>query len=90
MLRLGHLSFRGKCPKHPAYNPAASHTELDTICRVCQALAEIHAAHQQLLHMVRGFQSRYREYLPAHSSKENEDVGISQMALFAPDLNSQD
>ena len=71
MLKLGHLSFRGKCPKHPAYNPAASNAELDPACRVCQSLAEIHGVHHQLPTLVRGFPSRFREYLPTQAVSES-------------------
>ena len=86
MLKLGHLSFRGKCPKHPAYNPAAANAELDPGCRVCQWLTEIYAAHGQLLTLVRSFPARHREFLPAPRTDATLPSD-SQMALFAPEIN---
>jgi hypothetical protein len=75
-------TFRGKCPKHPRYNPATdTPAELDQACRCCAALAAIHAAHQQLLGAIREFPERYRAY-PAVRSTAVPSPTAPQLALF--------
>lgn len=76
-------TFRGKCPKHPKYNPATdTPAELEDACRCCVALAAIHAAYQQLVVAIRQFPERYRAY-PAQRSTTTDSSTLSQLALFA-------
>jgi hypothetical protein len=88
MLKIA-TTFRGRCPKHPSYNPATdTAAELDNDCRCCVALAAIHAAYQQLLKTIREFPERHRHYGAAPRSRAGDAGTHSQLALFALNRDS--
>ena len=56
MLKLGSVRWRGKCPRHPGYDPYIDgRGAIRGNCEKCTILAEIHEAHQQMMTMMRGF-----------------------------------
>ncbi|MDQ2839531.1 MAG: hypothetical protein M3Y72_00500 [Acidobacteriota bacterium] len=77
-------TFRGRCPRHPQYNPATdAPAELDGNCQSCVALAAIHAAYQKLLSTVRTFPQKHREYPTRRRPDAASTTTVSQLALFA-------
>jgi len=56
MLKLGTLRWKGRCSRHPRYDPA-SDGEGGVIggCTRCLRLLEIHEQHARLMTMIRGF-----------------------------------
>jgi len=56
MLKIGSVRWRGKCPRHPRFDPYLDgRTGIKAGCEKCTALAEIHAHHVQMLTLMRGF-----------------------------------
>jgi hypothetical protein len=56
MLRIGSIRWRGKCPKHPAFDPYFDgRASIKGGCERCGLLADIEAHHSQMLAMMRRF-----------------------------------
>ena len=56
MLKLGSIRWRGKCPRHPGFDPYTDgRGAIRGNCEKCAILADIHEAHQRMLTMMRGF-----------------------------------
>lgn len=59
MLKIGSIRWKGRCHKHPGYNP-----EIDGLggirggCRRCELLLEIYSNHSTLVRLMREFGSR--------------------------------
>lgn len=56
MLRIGSILWRGKCPKHPGFDPRVESAEtIRGACEKCLSLAEIHAHHTRMIALMRRF-----------------------------------
>lgn len=56
MLKIGVVRWRGKCSRHPMFDPFADGPgAIKAGCERCTALLEIHASHQRMLMLMRGF-----------------------------------
>ena len=77
MLKIGSVRWRGKCSRHPAFDPHREGREaIKAGCERCAALAEIHACHERMLALMRGF-------APARSGKRLQSVNREmQPSLF--------
>ena len=54
MLKLGVISFAGKCPRHPRFDPEDEGAgAIRGGCPRCQALFEIYRAHAHLTFLIR-------------------------------------
>jgi hypothetical protein len=59
MLKIGVVRWKGRCSKHPRYNP-----EMDGLggirggCRRCEMLLEIYTNHTSLVRLIREFGTR--------------------------------
>ena len=59
MIKVGSIRWKGRCHKHPAYNP-----EIDGLggirggCQRCEALLDIFTTHAKLVRLMREFGSR--------------------------------
>ena len=59
MLKIGVIRWKGRCSKHPGYNP-----EFEGLggirggCRRCEMLLEIYSHHSSLVRLVREFGTR--------------------------------
>lgn len=59
MIKIGSIRWKGRCHKHPRYNP-----EIDGLggirggCQRCEMLLEISATHGKLVRLMREFGSR--------------------------------
>lgn len=56
MLKLGSIRWRGRCSRHPRFDPYLDgRGAIRGNCEKCTTLADIHDAHQRMLAMMRGF-----------------------------------
>jgi hypothetical protein len=56
MLRIGSVRWRGKCPKHPGFDPYFDgRGAIKGGCERCSLLADIQAVHTEMLGMMRRF-----------------------------------
>ncbi|MCU1330453.1 MAG: hypothetical protein JWN34_5823 [Bryobacterales bacterium] len=56
MLKIGIVKWRGKCSKHPGYDPYLDGPgAIRGGCTRCEALTEIQACHQRMLALMRQF-----------------------------------
>jgi hypothetical protein len=56
MLRIGSIRWRGKCSKHPGFDPYFDgRGAIKAGCERCALLADIEAHHTQMLAMMRRF-----------------------------------
>ena len=79
MLKIGSVRWRGKCTKHPGFDPAMDGPgAVKGNCQRCNDLVVIYDLHQKALRLMRTFR-------PAEEKKKAEQVEIDdrQMELFA-------
>jgi hypothetical protein len=55
MLKLGTLRWKGRCKRHPRYNPVDGEGAVQGACQNCLRLLEIHLHHKKLIEMMRAF-----------------------------------
>jgi hypothetical protein len=56
MLKIGSVRWRGKCPRHPRFDPYTDgRGAIRGGCEQCKALADIHGLHVQMLALMRTF-----------------------------------
>jgi hypothetical protein len=56
MLKVGSVRWRGKCPRHPRFDPGLDgRGAIRGGCERCSLLAEIHEHHSRMLAMMRQF-----------------------------------
>ena len=55
MLKLGTLRWKGRCKRHPKYDPAEGEGAIKGGCERCLQLFEIHLQHKRLVAMIRAF-----------------------------------
>ena len=78
MLKIGVVRWKGKCSKHPRYDP-----EVDGLggirggCRRCELLLEIYAQHAGLIRSIREFGTRTE-----NKSDRRDESNDRQMTLL--------
>lgn len=55
MLKVGTLRWKGRCGRHPKYDPNDGEGAIRGACARCFALLEIHRQHRRLLDLMRAF-----------------------------------
>jgi hypothetical protein len=56
MLRIGSVRWRGKCSRHPAFDPYSDGAgAIKGGCARCAALMEIYECHRKMVTLMRGF-----------------------------------
>jgi hypothetical protein len=71
MLKIGTLRWKGRCKRHPKYNPAYDgEAAIKGGCRHCIALLEIHLQHARLIQMMRDFGPVRERRTPARARTE--------------------
>jgi hypothetical protein len=56
MLKIGVVRWRGKCSRHPTFDPYSDGAgAVKGGCVKCLALVEIHECHQKMVRLMRGF-----------------------------------
>ncbi len=79
MLKIGSVRWRGKCARHPGFDPALDGPAgVKGNCPRCNDLLVIHDLHQNALRLMRTF--RPVEPKKVHQSEAGDD---RQMGLFA-------
>jgi hypothetical protein len=77
MLKIGSVRWRGKCSKHPAFDPYTyGPGAVKGGCTRCAALVEINNCHQRMLTLMRGFAP------PQASRKPKAEPPDLQPSLF--------
>ena len=79
MLKLGAISFAGKCSRHPRFDPEGEGAgAIRGGCPRCQSLFEIYEAHAHLTALIRGAKNEARPQARAAAAA----VDHRQTALF--------
>ncbi len=79
MLKLGAISFAGKCPRHPRFDPEDEGAgAIRGGCPRCQSLFEIYKAHAHLTALIRNAKNEARPQPPRPAAA----VDHRQTALF--------
>lgn len=56
MLKIGSVKWRGKCPRHPRFDPYLDgRGGIRGNCEKCRALCDIYTHHAEMLALMRGF-----------------------------------
>jgi hypothetical protein len=56
MLKIGSVRWRGRCPRHPRFDPYMDgRSAIRGGCEKCTALVDIHTYHVQMLALMRSF-----------------------------------
>jgi hypothetical protein len=77
MLRIGSVRWRGKCSRHPGFDPYADGAAgVKGGCAKCAALVEIMECHQRMIALMRRFAP------PAEKKKVAPDFEERQANLF--------
>ena len=77
MLKIGAVRWRGKCVKHPRFDPAMDGPGgIVANCQRCNDLVVIHELHQKALRLMRTFR-------PVEDKKIAPKADDKQMGLFA-------
>ena len=78
MLKIGIVKWRGKCSKHPGYDPYTDgRGGIRGGCERCQSLSEIQECHQKMMALMRTFSPPE----PKKTSKRMDDSHL-QESLF--------
>ncbi len=76
MLKIGVIRWRGKCSRHPGFDPLTDGpATIKGGCERCSVLMEIHSHHQRMLQLMRTF-------APPAARKTNVRIDDSQPSLF--------
>lgn len=77
MLKIGSIRWRGKCPRHPRFDPYLDgRGAIRGGCEKCTALVDIHNHHVQMLALMRRFNP------PQQPKKRQSAAADSQASLF--------
>jgi hypothetical protein len=77
MLKIGVVRWKGRCSKHPRYDP-----EIDGMsgirggCRRCEMLLEIYTHHSSLVRLLREFGSRAETRLSRDASAADRQMSL--------------
>jgi hypothetical protein len=55
MLKIGTLRWKGRCGRHPQFDPNDGEGAIRGGCARCYALLDIHRSHRRLLELMRAF-----------------------------------
>jgi hypothetical protein len=77
MLKIGVVRWRGKCSRHPSFDPCFDGPgAIKGGCTRCAALVEIYDLHQRMVALMRGFTP------PVVKKKNADDFAERQIGLF--------
>jgi hypothetical protein len=77
MLKIGVVRWRGKCSRHPSFDPYSDgQGAIKGACPKCQELFEIHELHRKMMALMRGFAP------PLVRKKREEAFEDRQESLF--------
>ncbi len=82
MLKIGNVSWRGRCKKHPTYNPSEDgEGGIRGGCPKCYALLAIHHQHRDLMKSI-------REFGPVVERRKKPEARLEDRQTFLFDLES--
>jgi hypothetical protein len=55
MLKIGTLRWKGRCGRHPQYDPSEGEGAIKGACTRCYALLDIYRQHRRLMELLRAF-----------------------------------
>jgi hypothetical protein len=55
MLKIGTIRWKGRCTRHPQYDPQEGEGGIRGACSRCYALLEIYQHHRRLMELIRTF-----------------------------------
>ncbi|MGD0620519.1 MAG: hypothetical protein ABSB67_23035 [Bryobacteraceae bacterium] len=77
MLKLGTLRWKGRCSRHPRYDPATDgEGGVRGGCPRCLRLLEIHEQHAKLVELMRGFGPMRERSLKFDKAAEGRQRGL--------------
>ena len=77
MLKLGTLRWKGRCSRHPRYDPAVDgEGGVRGGCPRCLGLLEIHQQHERLVAMMRGFGPTRERPVKPQNALEGRQRGL--------------
>lgn len=53
MVKIGTIRFKGRCDRHPGFDPFDGPGGVRGGCKHCELLLEIHTAHSRLVELIR-------------------------------------
>jgi hypothetical protein len=66
VLKIGVVRWRGKCSRHPRFDPFTDGAgAIKAGCEKCAALLEIHSCHQRMMTLMRNFTPPAERKMPA-------------------------
>jgi hypothetical protein len=71
MLTIGTLRWKGRCSRHPQYDPVDGEAAIRGACQRCYSLLEIYAQHRKLVELMRSF-GPVRERPVKRESEDNQ------------------
>jgi hypothetical protein len=83
MLKIGSVKWRGKCPKHPGFDPVTDGPgAVRGNCQKCNDLIVIHDHHQKMLQLMRAFRPVEEKKTPK-TAAAGAFADDRQLGLFA-------
>jgi hypothetical protein len=80
MLKIGTVKWRGRCSKHPGYDPSyGGEGAIKANCERCHQLLQIYAHYIDILRLMRAFQPIQDKSKPSPS----KDFSEFQQSLFS-------
>jgi len=74
MLKIGVVRWRGKCSRHPSFDPYADgYGAIKGACPKCTALFEIHECHQRMVALMKGFAPPVSRRKPAEVFDDRQE-----------------
>jgi len=77
MLKIGSVRWRGKCTKHPGFDPGVDGPgAVRGNCERCNDLVTIHQLHQQALRLMRSFRSVEEKRVERPLVSDDKQLGL--------------
>jgi hypothetical protein len=77
MLKIGVIRWRGKCSRHPMFDPFTDGpAAVKAGCERCAALLEIHNYHQRMLTLMRGFAPSVQKRSAAQQAMDDAQASL--------------
>ena len=77
MLKIGSVRWRGKCTKHPGFDPAKDGPgAVKGNCQRCNDLVVIYDLHQKALRLMRTFRPAEEKSLPPKVEADDRQMGL--------------
>ena len=77
MLKIGSVRWRGKCTKHPGFDPAMDGSgAIRGNCQRCNDLLVIHELHQKALRLMRTFRPTEQKKPSTKPAADDRQLGL--------------